>query len=730
MLRLFHCGCNRAPRAFVLFAIMSLSAAFLHPIAAAPIPALSGETPLLIESTLPYYLPPFDRIKDEHFLPAYERGMRDELKEVEAIATEKSEPTFENTIVALERSGQLFERVNRIFSNLNAAHTNPTLQKIETEMAPKLAAQRDAIHLDPRLFGRIKSLHEHKEELALDPESGFLLERYYKDFVRAGAKLGDEEKRRLKTLNGELATLQTTFRQNVLKEMNASTLVVDERADLRGLSDHSIAAAAAAAEADGKKGKFALRLLNTTGQPPLSSLENRDLRQRLLEISLGRNSHGGPFDNREIVARIARLRAEHAQLLGYESHAAYILEDQTALTPNAVNKLLADLASPAVANARREAADMQAIIDRSGGGFRLAPWDWAFYAEKVRQERFAFDEAQLKPYFELDRVLRDGVFFAATKLFGITFRERKDLPVYQEDVRVFEVLDHDGEPLALFLADLFARPSKRGGAWMNSYVEQSVLLERKPVVGNHMNIPKPAAGEPALLTLDEVTTLFHEFGHALHGIFSHVKYPRFTGTKVPRDFVEFPSQVNEMWAVWPEVLQNYARHYQTGAPMPATLLEKVIATEQFNQGFATTEYLAAALLDQTWHQLKPAEAPEVPRVLAFEAEALTKASVALPAVPPRYRSTYFSHSFAGGYSAAYYSYIWSEVLDADSVEWFKQSGGLTRANGDHFRRTVLSRGGSAEALTLFRAFTGRAPKIEPLLKRRGLDLPRKGTSAQ
>ena len=684
--------------------------------------------PLLVESTLPYYLPPFDRIKDDHFVPAYERGMQEELKQVEAIATEKSEPTFENTIVALERSGQLLDRVDRIFSNLNAAHTNPTLQKIETEMAPRLAAQRDAIVLDPRLFPKIRSLHERKEDLGLDPESRFLLERYYKDFVRAGARLGDEEKQRLKKLNSELATLQTSFRQNVLKEMNAATLFVDDRAELRGLSEHSIAAAAAAAEAEGKKGKFALRLLNTTGQPPLSSLENRALRQRLLETSLARNSHGGSFDNREIVARIARLRAEHAQLLGYENHAAYVLEDQTALTPDAVNKLLADLAGPAVANARREAAAMQAIIDRSKAGFQLAAWDWAYYAEKVRQERFAFDEEQLKPYFELDRVLREGVFFAATKLFGITFRERKDLPIYQEDVRIFEVLDHDGEPLALFLADLFARPSKRGGAWMNSYVEQSHLLERKPVVGNHMNIPKPAAGEPALLTLDEVTTLFHEFGHALHGMFSHVKYPRFTGTKVPRDFVEYPSQVNEMWATWPEILQNYARHYQTNAPMPPELIDKVIATEQFNQGFATTEYLAAALLDQAWHQLKPDQAPDAGGVLGFEAAALTKARMDFPPVPPRYRSTYFSHSFAGGYSAAYYSYIWSEVMDADSVEWIKNNGGLTRANGDHFRRTVLSRGGSAEAMTLFQAFTGRAPKIEPLLKRRGLVLASDGTT--
>ncbi|MHA3772621.1 M3 family metallopeptidase [Verrucomicrobiota bacterium sgz303538] len=697
-----------------------LSTVSAHVQGAAPASA-ALDNPLFTESSLPFHHPPFDRIKDEHFVPAFERGMEEQLREVDVIAKASDRPTFENTIVALERSGQLLKRVNRIFSNLNGAHTNPALQKIESEMEPKLSAHRDAIRLNSALFARIQSLYEEREQLNLDPESAFLLERYHKDFVRAGARLSEKDKPRLKELNSELATLETTFRQNVLKEMNASTVVVDDGAELKGLSDHAIAAAAAAAEADGQKGKFALRILNTTGQPPLQSLENRALRQRLLETSLARNSHGGEFDTRTVVSRLARLRAERAQLLGYPNHAAYSLEDQTARTTDAVNKMLADLARPAVANARREAADMQAIIDQNGGGFQLAPWDWAFYSEKVRQKKYAFDGEQLKPYFELDRVLRDGVFFAASKLFGITFKERKDLPVYQEDVRVFEVIDADGQPLALFIADLFARPSKRGGAWMNSYVEQATLLGTKPVVGNHMNIPKPAAGEPALLTFDEVNTLFHEFGHALHGMFSNVKYPRFTGTSVPRDFVEFPSQVNEMWAVWPEVLKNYAKHYQTGEPMPAELIDKVIAIKQFNQGYATTEYLAAALLDQAWHQLAPGNVPEPSDVTAFEAEALKKAGVDLPTVPPRYRSTYFSHSFSGGYSAGYYSYIWSEVLDADSVEWFKRNGGLTRKNGDHYRHAVLSRGGSAEAMSLYRELTGHEPEVQPLLKRRGLD---------
>ncbi|MDB6149282.1 MAG: Peptidyl-dipeptidase Dcp [Chthoniobacter sp.] len=702
-------------RALTLLFMTALSTATLPTLEAA-----ATDDPLLTESTLPFHLPRFDRIKDEQFPPAFERAMAEQLDEVALVANESADATFENTIVAMERTGQTLTRVQSIFSGLNAAHTNPALQKIETEIAPKLAAQRDAILLNAKLFSRIESLHTTREQLPLDPESKFLVERYYKDFVRAGAKLSEAEKTRLKALNAELATLQTTFQQNVLKEVNAATVFVEDRAELKGFSENAIAAAAAAAEADGKKGQYALRLLNTSGQPALSSLENRALRQRLHETSLARNSHGGAYDNREIVARIAKLRAEHAQLLGYANHAAYVLEDQTALTTDAVNKLLTELAGPAVANARSEAADMQSVIDRSGASFPLAAWDWDYYSEKVRQERFAFDEEQLKPYFELNRVLHDGVFFAATKLFGITFKERQDLPVYQEDVRVFEVFDADGQPLALFLADFFARPSKRGGAWMNSYVDQSTLLEKKPVIGNNQNISKPAAGAPALLTFDEVNTMFHEFGHALHGMFSQVSFPRFSGTEVPRDFVEFPSQVYEMWAIWPEVLKNYAKHHQTGEPMPAELIEKVIATEQFNQGFATTEYLAAALLDQTWHQLAPAKVPEASGVLDFEAGALKNAAVDLPMVPPRYRSTYFSHSFSGGYSAAYYSYIWAEVLDADSVEWFKQNGGLTRQNGDHFRRTVLSRGGTAEAITLFRDFKGSDPQIGPLLKRRGL----------
>jgi peptidyl-dipeptidase Dcp len=679
----------------------------------------STNNPLLTESTLPYRMPPFDKIKDEHFQPALEQGIAEEEKEAEAIANQKEKPTFENTIVALEKMGALLDRAHRTFSNFTGANTNPTLQKIEKEMAPKFSAHNDAIHLNGPLFARVEALYNDREKSGLDAESKWLLERYYKDFVRAGARLSESDKTKLKAMNAELATLQTTFEQNVLKEKNAASIVVNDRAELAGLSDNEIAAAAAAAKADGKEGKFVIRLLNTSGQPALASLQNRPLREKIMQTSLARNSHGGEWDTKEVVSRTAKLRAERAALLGYASHAAYQLDDQTAKDVPTVNKLLSDLAPAAVANAKREAADMQTIIDQEKGGFQLAACDWDFYSEKVRKARYAFDGSQLKPYFEFNHVLIDGVFFAATKLYGITFKERKDLPVYLPEVRVFEVFDADGKPLALFIADYYARPSKRGGAWMNQYVAQSKLLGTKPVVANHLNIPKPPAGEPTLLTYDEVNTAFHEFGHALHGMFSNVKYPRFGGTSVPRDFVEYPSQVNEMWATWPEILKNYAKHYKTGAPMPAELLEKMQAADKFNQGFKTTEYLAASLLDQSWHQLKPEQVPT--DTLAFEAEALKKAGVDYPPVPPRYRSTYFSHAFAGGYSAGYYSYLWSEVLDADSVEWFKQHGGLKRENGDHFRETLLSRGGSDEALKLFRNFTGGDPDVGPLLKRRGLD---------
>jgi peptidyl-dipeptidase Dcp len=698
--------------------------------AANPAPAASpgaAENPLLQESPLPYLYPPFNRITDAHFMPAFELGMTSHLKEVDAIASNPEKPSFENTVVALERAGRLLGRVNRAFFSLSSAHTNDALRKIEKEISPRLAAHSDAVRLNGALFARLETLEQQREQLGLDPESKRLLERYHKDFVRAGAKLSDAGKTKLRAINQALATLQTAFTQNVQKETNAAAVVVDRREDLAGLAPDEIAATVAAAKAEKKDGKFVIRLLNTSGQPALSSLENRALRERLQKTSVTRNRRGGEFDNRNLVAQIARLRAERASLLGYPNHAAYILEEQTAGSIQAVNQLLADLARPAVANARREAAAIQAIIDQEKGGFQLAAWDWDFYSEKVRRARYAFDESQLKPYLELNRVLIDGLFYAAGRLYGITFKERHDLPVYEPTVRVFEVFNADGSSLALFLFDAYARPSKRGGAWANSYVNQSGLFGTKPVIANHLNIPRPPEGEPTLLTFTEVTTIFHEFGHALHGMFSNVKYPRFSGSQVPRDFVEFPSQVNEMWATWPEVLRNYAKHYRTGEPMPPALLEKMLATEKFNQGFKTTEYLAASLLDQAWHQITPDQVPAGEGALAFETEALKKAGVDFAPVPPRYHSTYFTHTFSGGYSAGYYSYIWAEVLDADSVEWFKRNGGLTRQNGDRLRATVLSRGGSAEALTLFRAFAGQEPDVKPLLKRRGLE-PNAGLS--
>jgi peptidyl-dipeptidase Dcp len=681
----------------------------------------ASKNALLTESSLAYHLPPFDKIKDDQFIPAMEAGMRDHLQEVEKIVSNPDKPTFENTIVAMERTGQLLERANRIFSNLNGADTNPERQKIEKEMAPKLAAHRDEIFLNPKLFARVQQIYDQRDKLGLDPESAYLLERYYKDFVRAGAKLSDADKEKLKAMNAELADLQTTFTQNVQKEKNASSIIVSDRAELAGVPENELAALVAAAKEDHQEGKFVIRLQNTTGQPIVGSMENRPVRERIMETSLSRNSKGGEFDNRAVVLRTAQLRAERAKLLGYENHAAYQLEDQTAHDVGTVNKLLADLAPPAVSNAKREAADMQTIVDKENGGFQIASWDWDFYSEKVRKDRYAFDESELRPYFELNHVLVDGVFYAAGKLYGLTFKERHDLPVYHPDVRVFEVYDADGKPLALFLGDYYARPSKRGGAWMNEYVEQSGLSGFKPVVANHLNIPKPPAGQPTLLTYDEVRTAFHEFGHALHGMFSNVKYPRFSGTKVPRDFVEYPSQVNEMWATWPEVLKNYAKHYKTGEPIPQPLVDKVLAAEKFNQGYKITEYLSASLLDQAWHQLNPDQIPN--DALAFETNALHQAGVDFAPVPPRYRTTYFAHIFSNNYSAGYYSYLWSEVLDADSVEWIKQHGGLKRENGDRFRQTLLSRGGSADALALFKNFVGREPYIEPLLERRGLKTP-------
>jgi peptidyl-dipeptidase Dcp len=671
-----------------------------------------SENPFFSESTLAFNMPPFDRITDADYVPAFERGMAEQLREIQAIASNPENPTFENTIVAMERSGRILSRVSAVFDNLKGADTDPKIQEIDNDMAPKRSDQADAIYLNPALFARVDALFRQRASLGLDPESLRLLEHYHRDFVRAGAQLSEAGRERMKALNSEVASLQTTFSQNVLKEKNADSVTVGDPSELAGLEPAEIAAYR---KGDG----YSIPLQNTTGQQPLASLQSRALRERIMEASLARGSHGGPYDNRAVVARLAKLRAEQAALLGYDSFAAYTVEPQTARTVSAVDGFLAQLSPPSVAKARREAADMQAIVDQEHGGFQLAAWDWDFYSEKVRKAKYSFDESQLKPYFELNHVLFDGVFFAAHRLYGITFKERHDLPVYHPDVRVFEVFDADGKPLALLLEDFYARPSKNGGAWMNEYVSQSSLFGHKAVVGNHHNIPKPAAGEPTLLTFDEVTTLFHEFGHGLHGIFSNVTYPLFAGTSVPTDFVEYPSQVNEMWASWPEVVKNYAKHYKTGEPMPAALMDKMLATMKFNQGYATTEYLEATLLDQAWHEFKPDQVPS--DVAGFERATLHRYGVDFAPVPPRYRSTYFSHSFSGEYAANYYSYLWADVLVADSIEWFSKHGGLVRASGDHFRQTVLSHGGSVEAMDLFKEFTGGDPDVGPLLRRRGLD---------
>jgi peptidyl-dipeptidase Dcp len=680
--------------------------------------------PFFAESPLPLHYPQFDRIKDSDFAPAFDAGMAEQLQEVETIANQQAAPSFDNTLVALEKSGAILDRASTVFFNLVGADTNDARKQLQADYSARFAAHRDAIALNGKLFARIQTLYEQRNKLGLDDESLRLVEKYYTDFVRAGAKLSETDKATLKAMNAELANLGTQFSQNVLNEVNAAAVVVDDAAQLDGLSAEQIAAAAEAAKARKLDGKYVIALLNTTGQPPLAQLKNRALREKIYQASVSRGSRGGQFDNTALVARILQLRADKAKLLGFANYAAYSLENQTAKTPEAVNAMLGQLAPAAVANAKREATDLQAMIDaeqKAAGkpSFQLQAWDWAYYTEKVRQARYQFDESQLKPYFELKNVLENGVFYAANQEFGLTFKQRHDLPGYRDDILVYDVFDADGKQLAIFIHDPYARASKRGGAWMNSYVSQSALTGDQPVIANHLNIPKPPAGQPTLLTWDEVTTMFHEFGHALHGMFSDVKYPYFSGTSVPRDFVEFPSQVNEMWADWPSILKNYAKHYQTGAAMPQALLDKVIAAAKFNQGFATTEYLGAAMLDQSWHQLSADQVPAAGAVMAFEAQALAKDGIAYPPVPPRYKTPYFSH-IMGGYAAGYYAYIWSEVLDANTQQWFREHGGLTRANGDRFRKTLLSRGGSKDAMALFQDFAGHAPQIEPLLEKRGL----------
>jgi peptidyl-dipeptidase Dcp len=680
----------------------------------------TSENPFFAPSDRPYQLPPFDRITDQHYLPGFERGFSEQREEIAAIADDPDPPTFDNTLVALERSGRLLERVRSAFSTIAAADTNPTIQGIEREVAPKLAAQRDAIYLNPRLYQRVRSLYEARESLDLDPESRWLLERYHTEFVRAGARLSAPEQDRLRELNQELSSLITEFQSRLLADTNDLAVEVDDPALLAGLSGDAVAAAAQAGRERGGDAHV-LSLILPTAQPALAWLHDRALRERVHTASSSRGARGNDHDTRELVRTIVGRRAERAALLGYPSHAAYQIEDRTARTVEAVGDMLARLAPAAVTNAEAEAADLRKVILDDGESFELRAWDWAYYAERVRQQRYDIDTAALRPYFELERALRDGVFFAAGQLYGLRFVERPDLPAYHPQARVFEVFEAGDAPLGLFIADFYTRDSKRGGAWQSTLVEQSHLLGTRPVAVVNLNLNRPAAGEPALLTVDEVKTMFHEFGHALHSLFSDVRYPRFAGTSVPRDFVEYPSQVNEMWMLWPEVLANYARHHRTGEPLPAGQVQRLQEARKFNAGSGTTEYLAAALLDLAWHRLPAGAVDRVDDVLRFEADALAAAGVGLPAVPPRYRTTYFAHIFStDSYSAGYYSYIWSEVLDADTVEWFEENGGLRRENGDRFRRTLLSRGGSVDSMEAFREFRGRDPRIEPLLARRGL----------
>jgi peptidyl-dipeptidase Dcp len=676
--------------------------------------ALASTNPFAKESTLPFHAPPFNEIKDSDYQPAIEEGMAEDLAEIEAIANNPAKPTFANTIEAMEKSGALLRRAQRVFGAVSQSNTNPTLQKVQAELAPKGAAHRDAVYLNPKLFARVKAIYD--ERASLKGEQKMVVERYYRDFVRAGALLADADKEKLKEINKELSKLGADYRKRVLAGTNDSAIVIDDVKELDGLPAADIAAAAAAAKARGLEGKWVLTLQNTTQQPPQAYLKNRALRERLFKASAMRCDHGGDTDTTAIISRIAQLRAERARLLGFKTYADFGLDDQMAKTPANAIKLMTDMVPAATSKANGEAARMQKLIDEQKGAFHLEPWDWQYYAEQVRKADYDVNDEQVRPFFELDRVLQDGVFFAATKLYGITFKERHDIPPYQPDVRVFEVFDKDGKPLALFYADFFSRAGKAGGAWTGGFVGQSSLLGTKPVVYNVENITKPAAGQPALLTFTEVTTMFHEFGHALHAMFSNITYPTLGG--VPRDFVEFPSQFNEHWAVEPTVFANYAKHYKTGEPMPKEPVAKLRKAATFNQGFATTEYLAAALLDMAWHDL-PSDAP-LQNADKFEQEALARYHVDLPQVPPRYRSPYFSHIWGGGYAAAYYAYLWSEVLDDDAYYWFREHGGMTRANGDRFRDMVLSRGGTIDPAEMYRAFAGHDPKVEPLLIERGL----------
>jgi len=703
----------------LFIAASACAAAFLmtQTPASAQTAAFGPENPFYTASSLPFHAPPFNRIHDSDYQPAIEAGMAQQEKEILAIADNPAQPTFENTFVAMEKTGRLLQRAQAAFNCVTGANTDPELQKVRQELAPKQAAHYDSIYLNAKLFARVKTIYDERESLHLDPESQRLVKITYDEFVHAGAALSDADKDKLRKLNEEASKLEDQFTRGLLQATKNAAYTTTDRSALAGLSDAQLASAAQAAEGRKVQG-YVIPLQNTTQQPDLTELSNRGTREALFEKSWTRAEQPGD-DLRPVVARLAQLRADKAKLLGFPDYAAWVLQDQMAKTPDAVLHFLNELIPPATAKAKAEGQEIQARIDQQHGGFTLEPWDWNFYAEQVRKAKYDLDESQLKPYFEINNVLENGVFYAAHLLYGLTFTERKDIPVWQPDVRVFEVHDADGKPLALFYCDYFKRDNKNGGAWMSSFVDQNRLLGELPVVYNVANFQKPAPGEPALISSDDVRTMFHEFGHALHGMLSNVEYPSLSGTDVPRDFVEFPSQFNEHWATYPEVFEHYAKHYKTGAPMPAELAEKMRKARDFNQGYSLTELLAASMLDMQWHTL-PAGAP-LENVDAFEKEALEKSHVALPDVPPRYRSTYFLHIWANGYAAGYYAYQWTEMLDDDAYQWFEEHGGLTRANGDRFRRMVLSRGNSEDLEKMYEAWRGRAPEIGAMLKDRGLE---------
>jgi peptidyl-dipeptidase Dcp len=700
----------------VHYAITAAAGALALTTSATPVtaqPAFGPANPFYAPSNLPFQAPPFDKIQDSDYQPAIEAGMAQQLAEIRVIADNPEPPSFENTVVALEKSGRLLDRVNSVFDAVTGANTNPDLQKVQQIEAPKLAAHNDAIYLDSKLYRRVEAVYEQRNALHLDPESLRLIEFYHREFVHAGANLSDADKTRLREMNEEISTLENDFRSKLLAATQHAAYGSNEQVKLAGLSDAQLAAALEAAKQRKQEG-WVLTLQNTTQQPYLADLTDRATREAVFEHSWNRAERGGPNDTRATVIRLAELRANKAKLLGFPNFAAWKLEDQMAKTPEAAIRFMDDLVPPATANAAGEAEDIRHLMN----GDELQPWDWDFYSKQVRKAKFDIEDSQVRPYFELNQVLENGVFYAANQLYGLTFSERKDLPVYHPDVRVFEVKDADGKPLALFYCDYFKRDNKNGGAWMSNLVGQSKLLGTLPVVYNVANFPKPAPGQPALLTFADVTTMFHEFGHALHGMFSDTRYPSLSGTSVARDFVEFPSQFNEHWATYPAVFHHYAKHYETGVAMPEELAAKLVKAKTFNQGYALTEILAAAELDMQWHTLSAGTV--IDNTDTFEKEALDRTHLAISYVPPRYRSSYFSHIFSGGYAAGYYAYLWSEMLDDNAYQWFLDHGGLTRANGDRLRRMVLSRGNTEDLAAMYKAWLGTDPSVKPMLKERGL----------